>query len=103
MVRKLFGALAVALLLCVSAVLADEIKGKITKVNVDKKTITVEGDDGKEKTLDVAADADLGKGRDGNARTLQTLSDQLEKAKGRGGDLKATVTYDKKGGKSVVS
>jgi hypothetical protein len=102
MVRKLFGALAVALLLCFSAVLADEIKGKITKVDPDKHTITVSVDD-KETTYTVAEDADLGtQGKDKTPRTLKSLAAQLEKAKDAGKDVKGTITTKTVKGKEVV-
>jgi hypothetical protein len=102
MVRKLFGVLAVALLLCFGAVLADEISGTITKIDTAKKTITVSVD-GKESTFSVADDADLGKGRGGDARTLDSLSKQLEKAKDAGRGMKAKLTTSKVKGKEVVT
>jgi hypothetical protein len=91
MLRKLFGIAAVAVVLCVGAVLADEIKGSIKKVDVDGKKITVSVD-GKETTYDVADDAKLpgGKNKPG---TLKTLSTAVDKAGDAG--LKATITTDK--------
>lgn len=98
MVRKLFGVLAVALLLCVSAVLADEIRGRITKVDEDAKTVTVMTKDG-EKTIHVADDAKLpGKGGKG---TLEGLKKRVEKAGDKG--VKATITTERKGGKDVAT
>jgi hypothetical protein len=100
--RKLFGTLAVALLLCVSAVLADEIKGKITKVDVDAKKITVSVD-GKETEYMVSDDVKLPKqkGKDGTEKpgTLKGLSRQVDKA----GGVNATVMTEKKDGKEVVT
>ena len=77
MLRKLFGTLAVAVVLCVGAVLADEIKGTIKKVDVDGKKITVTVD-GTDKTYDVADDAKL-PGRQGKG-TLKTLPTAVDKA-----------------------
>ena len=65
MLRKLFGTLAVASLLCASVVLADEIKGKITKVDPDKKMLTVSVD-GKETEYPVSDDCKMPKRKDKN-------------------------------------
>ncbi len=100
MMRRLFGTLAVALLLCVSAVLASEIKGKITKVDPDKHTVTLSVDD-KETEYKVAADADLGKTKGGDKATLEDLKKALEKSKA--GTINATITTETKGGKEVVT
>jgi hypothetical protein len=91
MLRKLFGTLAVAVVLCVGAVLADEIKGTITKVDVDGKKVTVKVDD-KETTYDVADDAKIA-GRGKNPGTLKTLAAAVDKAGDKG--YKAVVTTDK--------
>jgi hypothetical protein len=97
MLRKLFGTLAVVMVLCVGAVLADEIKGKITKVDVDAKKVTVSVD-GKETTYEVADDAKLpgGKNKPG---TLNSLSKQVDKAGDKG--VMATITTDKDNTKVV--
>lgn len=94
MLRKLFGTLAVAVVLCVGAVLADEIKGTITKVDVDGKKITVKVD-GKESTWDVADDAKIAGGGRNNKTpgTLKTLSTAVERAGDKG--YKAIITTDK--------
>jgi hypothetical protein len=91
MLRKLFGIAAVAVVLCVGAVVAEEIKGTITKVDADGKKITVSVD-GKETTYGVADDAKLpgGKNKPG---TLSTLATAVDKAADKGG-YKATVTTD---------
>jgi hypothetical protein len=91
MLRKLFGTLAVAAVLCVGAVLADEIKGTITKVDADGHKITVKVDD-KETTYDVADDAKLpgGKNKPG---TLKGLAKQVDNAGDKG--YKAVVITDK--------
>ncbi len=90
MLRKLFGTLAVAVVLCVGAVLADEIKGTITKVDVDGKKITVKVDD-KESTWDVADDAKL-PGTKNKPGTLKGLSRAVDKAGDAG--YKAVITTD---------
>ena len=91
MLRKLFGTLAVGLALCVGAVLADEIKGTIKKVDVDGKKITVSVD-GKDTDYDVADDAKLpgGKNKPG---TLKGLAKQVDNAGDKG--YKAVITTDK--------
>src|SRR5207248_536843 len=67
MVRKLFGVLAMAVVLCLGAVLADEITGTVMKVNKDKKEITVKDDNGKETTYTYTDDVKVsgGGGRGG--------------------------------------
>ena len=93
MLRKLFGFFAVAVVLCVGAVLADEIKGTIKKVDVENKKITVSVD-GKETTYDVADDAKIPGGKD-KPGTLKGLSKSVDKAADKGG-YKATITTDDK-------
>jgi len=106
MVRRLFGVLAVAVVLCLGAVLADEITGTVTKVDTAKKTVTVKGEDGKEATYECAFDVKVtrgfgGKGGGGGGKrgeppppgTLETLQETLEgKAGARG--VPATLTRD---------
>jgi nucleotide-binding universal stress UspA family protein len=91
MLRKLFGTLAVAVVLCVGAVLADEIKGVLKKVDVDGHKITVTVDD-KDTDYDVADDAKLpgGKNKPG---TLKTLAKAVDKAGDKG--IKVVITTDK--------
>ena len=91
MMRKLFGMLGVAVLLCASAVLADEFKGVIKKVDADAKKITVTVD-GKEKTLSVSDDAKL-PGRKDKPGTLEGLAKQVERAGDKG--VNATIVTDK--------
>jgi len=91
MFRKLFGTLAVAVVLCVGAVLADEIKGTIKKVDVDGKKITVSVD-GKESTWDVADDAKLPGAKD-KPGTLKGLAKAVDKAGDKG--MNATIITDK--------
>ena len=102
MMRKLLGTLAVAVALCVSAVVADEIKGKITKVDADGKKITVTVD-GKDTEYTVSDDCKMPKtkGKDGTekAMSLKGLSRAVDKV----GGVKATVTTEKKGGKETVT
>jgi Cu/Ag efflux protein CusF len=92
MLRKLFGTLAVAVVLCVGAVLADEIKGTIKKVDVDGKKITVTVD-GKDTDYDVADDAKLPPGKNNKAGTLKGLAKQVDTAGDKG--YKAVITTDK--------
>jgi hypothetical protein len=97
-VRKLFGVLGVALVLCFGAVLADEVKGRIKDVDTDKKEITVVVD-GKDVKYMVADDAKLpGKGGKG---TLEGLKKRVDKAGDKG--VSATLMTEKKGGKEWVT
>ncbi len=91
--RKLFGTLAVAVVLCAGAVLADEIKGKVTKVDQDKKQVTVTVD-GKEMTYDLSDECKYpmaGKGKEG---TLKSFARSVEKAGDKG--VNVTITTDDK-------
>ena len=72
--------------------MADEIKGTITKVDVDGKKVTVKVDD-KETTYDVADNAKL-PARGKNPGTLKTLDRAVTRAADKGG-YKAVVTTDK--------
>lgn len=114
MVRKVFGMMAVATLLCASVVLADDVKGKITKVDPDKKVITVTVD-GKDTEYTVADDCKMpkagmgGKGKGGGGgggdakdMTLKDLQAAVDRAKERGG-YQAAVTVEKKSGKEQVT
>jgi hypothetical protein len=111
MLRKFLGTTAVATLVCVSVVLADDVKGKITKVDPDKKVITVTTD-GKDTEYTVADDCKMpkqrmkgnkGGGGDAKDMTLKDLQAQVDRAKGGGRDVNATVTVEKKGGKEQVT
>jgi hypothetical protein len=93
MLRKLFGFFAVAVVLCVGAVLADEIKGTIKKVDVDNKKVTVTVD-GTDKTFDVTDDAKL-PGRQGKG-TLKSLQKAVDKAADKGYKAVLTTNDDKK-------
>jgi hypothetical protein len=112
MVRKLFGVLIVGLALCLGAVVADEIAGQVTKVDVGKRTITVKGEDGKETTYEYDVEVKVtgggggrggggggkgGKGGKGGAPVtggIEVLSAALENAGDRG--VKANLTRDNK-------
>jgi hypothetical protein len=100
MVRKLFGVLCVATVLCVGAILADEITGAITKVDVTKKTVTVKDKDGKEMTYDLDTGAKItlrgGKGGEPPPGTLENLQKAVEKAADAGRGFNATLTRDDK-------
>jgi len=103
MVRKLFGVLCVALVLCLGAVLADEIMGTIVKVDAKAKTVTVKGEDGKETEYKVETDTKLpgvrgaNKGDPPTPGTLETLTAAVAKAKDNGKDgVKATIIRDDK-------
>jgi hypothetical protein len=102
MVRKLFGVLCVASVLCVGAILADEITGAITKVDTGKKTVTVKDKDGKETTYDLDAKVEYppqrgaAKGEVGPPGTLDTLKASVEKAADAGRGYNAKLTRDDK-------
>ena len=100
MLRKLMGVFAIAALMCVGVVMAEEIKGRIMKVDVDKKVLTVKDEGGKEREITVDDKADLGKGKGGDPRTLDSLAKQVERAGDKG--VGATITTERKKGKDVA-
>jgi hypothetical protein len=95
MLRKITALLALALI--VACVSAKEYTGNITKIDTDKKLVTVKIDD-KEKTFAYTDKTEFLKG-DGSAIPQEFLS----KLGGKLGDKgrKATVTTDEKDGKEV--
>jgi hypothetical protein len=98
MMRKLFGTLAVAVLFCVGAVLADEIKGKVTKVDESGNKITVTKEDGSKVELSIGEDTKYpGKG---DKATLKNFAKAVDKAGDKG--VSVTVSTEKKDGKEVV-
>jgi len=111
MLRKFLGTAAVATLVCVSVVMADDVKGKISKVDPDKKVITVTTD-GKDTEYTVADDCKMpkqrmrgnkgGGGGDAKDMTLKELEAAVDRAKDRGG-YNVTITVEKKSGKEVVT
>ena len=103
MMRKLMGTLAVAVVLCASVVLADEIKGKVVKIDADDNKITISVD-GKETEYMVAADAKFPKtGKNMKEGSLKSMSKQLEKAKDSGKEMKIIATTEKKDGKETIT
>jgi len=100
MLRKLLGVFAIAGLMCVGVVMAEEIKGRIMKVDVDKKVLTVKDGD-KEREIMVDDKADLGKGKGGAERTLEQLAKQVDRAGDKG--VNATITTERKKGKDVAT
>jgi len=102
MVRKMFGVLCVALVLCIGAVLADEIMGTIVKVDTKAKTVTVKDKDGKETAYDIAADAEYpaqrgaAKGEKGPPGTIDTLKTSVDTAAEKGRGYNAKLTRDEK-------
>lgn len=100
MIRKLLGTMVVASVLCVSAVMADEIKGKAMKVDADNNKITLKDMDGKETEYTVDKDCKFPKmkSKDGGGdRTmdLKGLAKMVEKSRDKGVGL-TVVTNDKK-------
>ena len=73
MLRKFLGTTAVATLVCVSVVMADDVKGKISKVDPDKKVITVTTD-GKDTEYTVADDCKMPKQRMGRAKARAAVA-----------------------------
>jgi hypothetical protein len=106
MMRKLMGTMAVAVILCASVVLADEVKGKVMKVDEDGMKITISVD-GKETEYMVAKDAKMPtmKGKDGSEKTmdLKGLAKALDRAKAKDRDLKVTATTEKKDGHETIT
>ena len=103
MFRKLAGVAVLGLLFCATAVLADEVKGKLTKVDDANNKITVSVD-GKDTEYTVAKDCKMPKNRkDSSDMTLKDLGKLVERAKDKGNDVKVVATTKKDGGKEVVS
>jgi hypothetical protein len=89
--------------LCLSLAMADEFKGKVTKVDPDKKTITVNVD-GKDMTFNIKADTKFLGGNKGGelkggitAKALKT--DANVTIKTPDGDKKNALEVRVKGGK----
>jgi hypothetical protein len=102
MFRKLAGAAVLGVLFCATAVLADEVKGKVTKVDDSAHKITISVD-GKETEYTVDKDCKMPKmkGKDGTEKefTLKALAKMVEKTGGVG----VNATTSKKDGKEVVT
>jgi len=102
MVRKLFGVLCVALVLCIGAVLADEIMGTIVKVDTKAKTVTVKDKDGKEVAYDLDATVEYpaqrgaARGEKGPPGTIDSLKTSVETAAEKGRGFNAKLTRDEK-------
>jgi hypothetical protein len=96
MLRKCVCALF-ALVVCAGVTMADEMKGKIKKVDADKNTITVTDKDDKDHTFTLADKADIldtkGKALDGGLK-----ASAFKKA-----GQPVTITYKKDGDKVVAS
>lgn len=105
MFRKMIGAAVLGLLFCASAVLAEEIKGKVTKVDDAANKVTLKDKDDKEKEYTVDKDCKFPKvkGKDGVEKdmTLKSLAKQVERMKDKG--VNVTVTTSKKDGKEVIT
>jgi CRISPR/Cas system-associated exonuclease Cas4 (RecB family) len=105
MFRKLAGVSVLALLFCVSAVWAEEVKGKLTKVDEANHKITISVD-GKETEYTVAKDCKMPKrkGKDGTEKelTLSDLAKSMDRVKDKGGYAITAVTT-KKDGKETVT
>ena len=82
MIKKLLSFVVVALLTAFVAgsVLAEEIEGKISKIENSGRTVTVKAKDGKEVTLRISS----------GATTIEGISDRSEFAEGQN----VKVTYD---------
>jgi len=105
MFRKLAAASVLGLLVCVTAVFASEVKGKVTKVDDSNHKITISVD-GKETEYPVAKDCKMPKvGKKGEEKemTLKDLADRVKRAKDKGGDVQITVETTKKDGKETVT
>jgi len=97
MLRKLTALLALALV--VACVSAKEYKGTVTKIDTDKKTVTVKIDDA-DKTIAYTDKTEFVRGK-GKAIPQENLSKLAEKLGDKG--FAATITTDEKDGKEVVT
>jgi hypothetical protein len=96
MLKKLTA--VVALIVLVACVSAKEYKGNITKINTDKKTVTVKIDDA-DKTFSYTDKTEF-VGRKGNTIPQDNLSKLADKIGER--SAPATLTTDEKDGKEVT-
>lgn len=92
---RTFVCAALALVLSVGVLLADEIKGKIKSVDADKGTITVTGADGKDHML-MAKDAKVVSSK--GAPLAEGLKDKHLKA-----GTEVVITCEKKDGKECAT
>src|SRR4051812_9033679 len=96
MLRKMIGFAVVGLLLCANAAMAEEIKGKLVKVDAKENKITMKVDD-KETVYTVAKDCKMPTyhNKEGKEKTstLESLHTLLEKAKG---GVEASIVTTKK-------
>jgi len=103
--RKMVGYAVVGLMMCAGAAMAADVKGDITKVDVDGKKVTVKGSDGKEVDYAVAADCKMYKygkeGKDQKTATLETMKSYVEKNKDNGVEINMVTT--KKDDKEMVT
>ena len=97
MLRKITAVFALAFV--VAAVSAKEYKGTITKVDPDKKLVTVKIDD-KDKTFTYTDKTEFLKGN-GTAIPQEFLSKVGDRAAKKG--IPATITTDEKDGKEVIT
>ncbi|HLW64587.1 MAG TPA: hypothetical protein VKS79_04655 [Gemmataceae bacterium] len=101
MLRKLLGICAVFGLMAGLA-LADDITGKVKKVDAEKNTITVDLPTGDQKTFEVAKDADIyttGKGKKNKPGPKEGIEGGL---KGVKEDSSVTIGTIKKGDREIV-
>lgn len=95
MVRSLVCALA-ALVVCAGSLMAEEIKGKIKKVDADAMTVTVTTDDGRDQVVHVGKDTRV-TGPNGKDLKSGIKSHQLKEG------TEVTVTTEMRGGKTVAT
>jgi len=95
MVRKVFGALVV-LLLCVGFTFAEDVKGKVKKIDFDKGTITVTVGD---KDMDYAVPKDA-KVLDADGKAVEG---GLKGSPFKNPGAEVTITTEKKDNKDTVT
>jgi hypothetical protein len=107
MFRKLASIAALGLVICATAALAADVKGKVTKVDEtnNKITLTV---DSKDTEYAVAKDCKWPKtkGKKGGAEKdldIKGLAKMVDRAKEKGGSVEITATVEKKDGKDAVT
>jgi hypothetical protein len=96
MVRKIIAVAALAVV--VACVSAKEYVGKMTKIDEDKKTVTVKVDD-KDHVFSFSDKTEFIKGKDGSSIPHEFLSKLGERAAEKG--IPTTVTTAEKDGKEV--
>ena len=85
-----------ALTVVIAPVIAEELFGVLTKVDVENKKLTVQSKDGGDVEITVNDDTELVTGKGSNKIDLEKLSKNLAKASDAGKKVQTKVTHENK-------